>query len=296
MYDVLIVGAGPAGLSAALILGRCLRRVLVCDSGEPRNAVSPVMHGFVSRDGVAPRDFRLHARKELESYPTVEIRDVSVEAVSRRDGFHATLATGERVEARRLLLATGIVDELPEVPGLRELYGKNVWHCPYCDGYELRERPLAVYGRGGNAVAELRALTRYGKDLVLCSDGEPDLDADARACIERMGVQVRPEPVLRVEPHAEGLAILLETGEAIVRSALFVVTRCRQKSSLAESLGCKVGDDGLIATEDNQAAGVPGVYVAGDASRSALLAIVAAGEGAAAALAINKEILREDLA
>jgi thioredoxin reductase len=296
LYEVLIVGAGPAGLSAALILGRCRRRVLLCDSGEPRNAVSPALRGFLSRDGINPRDLRDVARRELLAYATVEVRDVVVaEVAAERSGFSADLASGERIRARRVLLATGIVDELPEVPGLRDLYGRGVWLCPYCDGFELRGRPLAVYGRGKKAVAELRALSRYSDDLVLFGDGDADLDDEARECLDPMRVEARSERVASIEECMDGVAVLLTTGEAIERAALFIVTRCRQKSNLAERLGCKVGQDGLIATRDDAASGVPGLFVAGDASRSALLAIVAAGEGAAAALAINKELLREEL-
>lgn len=295
LYDVLIAGGGPAGLSAALILGRCQRRVLVCDSGEYRNAVAPVMHGFLSRDGIGPAELRKVARQQLRAYETVEVQETLVEHIASDDsGFAARLASGARIRARRVLLATGIVDELPDVAGLSDLYGKSVWQCPYCDGYELRGRPLGVYGRGKNAVAELRALTRYSDDLILFCNGDPELDEEGEACLARMAVAVRSECVARVEERSDGLAVILASGESVERAAVFVVTRCRQRSDLAERLGCEVGEDGLIATANNEATGVPGLFVAGDASRSALLAIVAAGEGAAAALAINKELLREE--
>jgi thioredoxin reductase len=136
MFDVIIVGAGPAGLSAALVLGRCRRRVLVCDSGEPRNAASHGLHGFITRDGIKPKEFLRIGREELTQYETVELRDATVVAASREDdGFEVTLAGGERIASRKLLLATGVVDELPELEGLDQFYGRSVFHCPYCDGW-----------------------------------------------------------------------------------------------------------------------------------------------------------------
>src|SRR4051794_34923890 len=149
MLDVIVVGAGPAGLSAALILGRCRRRVLVCDTGRPRNAASHAMHGFLSRDGMAPLEFLTIARDQLRRYDTVELWDIEVTAAECREGrFHVTLANGTTLEARKLQIATGVADNVPDLPGFHELYGRSVFHCPYCDGWEVRDGGLAVYGRG----------------------------------------------------------------------------------------------------------------------------------------------------
>ena len=149
--DVCIVGGGPAGLSAALVLGRCRRTVLVCDTGRPRNAASHAMHGYLSRDGVPPLEFLAMGRKELERYDTVSLRRVEVvEASCAPDKrFDVTLATGENIRSRKLLIATGVVDNLPTIEGFRELYGRSLFHCPYCDGWEVRDQPLAIYGRFG---------------------------------------------------------------------------------------------------------------------------------------------------
>jgi thioredoxin reductase len=147
MYDVIVIGAGPAGLSAALILGRSRRRVLVCDTGKPRNAASQAMHGFLTRDGMPPREFLRIAREQLRQYDTVEVRDIEVTAAACRESrFEVTLADGATLDSRKLLIATGVVDNVPDIPGFRELYGKSVFHCPYCDGWEVRDRPLAIYG------------------------------------------------------------------------------------------------------------------------------------------------------
>lgn len=294
MYEVLVVGAGPAGLSAALVLGRSRRRVLVCDSGRPRNAVTAAMHGFLSRDGLPPAELRRIGRDELARHPSVTVRDALVMEVARDgDAFVATLDGGDRVRARKLLLATGVVDELPAIPGLPGLYGRAVWHCPYCDGFEVADRPLAVYGKGPRATSELRALTQFSRDLVVCTDGDDGFGDGDRACIASIGAAVRSERIVRLEARPGGLAIVFDAGPPLERAGLFFSTALHQRSKLAESLGCRFDDGGLIVTEANQASGAPGVYVAGDAARSVLLAIVAAGEGAEAAFAINRELLRE---
>ena len=186
MYDVVIVGAGPAGLSAALMLGRCRRRVLVCDTGRPRNYASRAMHGFLSRDGIPPREFIAIAREQLRQYDTIELRDVEVaEAHCHESRFHVTLKSGEQFHCRKLLIATGVVDNLPGIPGFAELFGISVFHCPYCDGWEVRDRPLAIYSRGARGLGLSLELTGWSRDLVLCTDGPSELPVEDLARLER---------------------------------------------------------------------------------------------------------------
>ena len=203
MYDVIVVGAGPAGLSAALVLGRCRRRVLVCDTGRPRNAASQRMHGYLTRDGIPPREFLRIAREQLEQYDTVELRDAEVVAAECVDGrFSVTLPDDERLVARKLLIATGVVDHVPEIPGFHELYGRSVFHCPYYDGWEVRDRPLAVYGRGARGFGLSLELTGWSRDLVLCTDGPSEIDAEGHLTLERNGIRVREERAHVAEQHA----------------------------------------------------------------------------------------------
>jgi thioredoxin reductase len=297
MYDVIIVGAGPAGLSAALLLGRSRRRVLVCDTGQPRNAASHAMHGFLTRDGMAPREFLAIAREQLRQYDTVEIRDIEVvEAACRSDArFHVAVAGGAAFESRKLLLATGVVDNVPEIPGFRELYGKSVFHCPYCDGWELRDQPLAIYGRGARGMGLSLELTGWSRDLVLCTDGPPEIDAGDLARLARNGIRVREERVVRLEGRDALERVIFASGDPLARRALFFTTGQTQQSQLALALGCEFNEKGTVRTGKYESTHLPGLYVAGDASRAVQWVVVAAAEGAEAAFAINTDLLKEDL-
>ena len=297
MYDVIIVGAGPAGLSAALVLGRCRRKVLVCDSGQPRNAASHGLHGFITRDGIEPKDFLRIGREELKPYDTVEVRDVTViSAVRDNNRFVVTLTDGEQLSSRKLLLATGVVDELPTVDGLENFYGTSVFHCPYCDGWEMRDQPIAIYGRGENGSGLAVEMTLWSRDLVLCTDGPSELTEEHRNKLVQHQIPVREARIVTLEGHDGVLErIVFETGEELPRRAMFFSTGWKQRSDLAASLGCRATNEGCVETGDYEATNVHGVYVAGDASRMVQFVIVAAAEGAQAAVAINKELMKEDL-
>jgi thioredoxin reductase len=297
-YDVIIVGAGPAGLSAALMLGRSRRRVLVCDSGKPRNAASHALHGFVTRDGIPPLDFLRIAREQLAEYDCVELRDVEVAAAECRSDsrFHVTLATGEAFASRKLLIATGVVDNVPEIPGFGELVGSSVFHCPYCDGWEVRDQPLAIYGRGARGYGLALELTGWSRNLVLCTDGPSEIDADGLGRLARHGIAVREDRVARLEGR-DGILdrIVFETGDPLPRRALFFTTGQTQRSQLAIALGCEFNTKGTVRTGKYESTHLPGLYVAGDASRAVQWVVVAAAEGAEAAFAINTDLLKEDL-
>ena len=299
MYDVIIVGAGPAGLSAALILGRCRRSVLVCDTGRPRNAASQAMHGFVTRDGVPPLEFLAMGRKELERYDTVSLRNVEVvEAQCAADKrFDVTLATGEAVRSRKLLIATGVVDNLPSIDGFRELYGRSVFHCPYCDGWEVRDQPLAIYGRGERGLGLSLELTAWSRDLILCTDGDAEIDERGRGRLARNGIVIREDRVVRLEALDGRLQhVIFQSGERLPRRAVFFTTGQYQRSDLSVRLGCEINEKGTVRTGTYETTHLQGLYVAGDASRAVQWVIVAASEGAEAAFAINSDLIKEDLA
>jgi thioredoxin reductase len=298
MYDVIIVGAGPAGLSAALMLGRCRRSVLVFDTGHPRNAASQAMHGFLTRDGTPPLDFLRMAREELRQYETVSLRLAEVVAAECRDGhFEVRVAHGPGAAARKLLIATGVVDNLPRIEGFRELYGRSIFHCPYCDGWEIRDRPLAIYGNGERGLGLSLELTVWSRNLVLCTDGPCDINDEGLARLKRHRIALREERVARLDGD-EGILthVVFEDGSRLARRGMFFTTGQSQRSDLLLRLGCEFTDKGTVQTGRYETTHLPGLFVAGDASRAVQWVVVAASEGAEAAFAINTDLLKEDLA
>jgi thioredoxin reductase len=280
------------------MLGRCRRSVLVCDIGNPRNARSFGLHSYLTRDGIVPGEFLDLARKDVARYPSVEFRTVEVlDATASSDGFRVVCADGRQLSTRKLLLATGVVDELPDLEGLAPLYGSSVHHCPYCDGWEWRDQPVAVFGCGEEGLALALGLTVWTDDLVLCTDGPSRLSEKDFDQLQAQGVEVREDRIVRLEGRDGQLErIVFEQGEPLARRALFVCSGQHQRSALARKLGARFTSKGAVDTGTCEATEVPGLYVAGDSSKEAQFVIVAAAEGAEAGMAINKALLKEDLA
>jgi thioredoxin reductase len=293
MYEVIIVGGGPAGLSAATILGRCRRQVLLCDDGQYRNECSRGLYGFLSRDGIHPAELRRIAREQLERYG-IEHRVVHVKDARCIDhGFELSLEDGERVCCRKLLLATGVVDQLPPVEGMQTYFGSGVFHCPYCDGWEARDQPIAAYGKKAAGLAV--SLTTWSSDVVLCTDGPARLSAEDTGRLAARKIAVRQKKIARLIGSDQALEqIVFTDGSTLPRRALFVSASQEQRSKLAGVLGCKFTRKGTVQTGKLEGTNIPGLYVAGDASRDVQLAVVAAAEGAKAAIAINTALQEED--
>jgi thioredoxin reductase len=273
------------------------RKVLLCDSGEPRNAASHSLHGFITRDGVDPVELRRIARAELSRYETVEVHTGRVVDAERRDRhFEVALADGFRVQSRKLLLATGVLDRLPAVPGFEEFYGHGVHHCPYCDGWEVKGAPLAVYGRGKRGLGLALELTQWSRDVTLCTDGPTRLSSESRQRLSQNGIEIRSARIVQLEGRSGALErVVFSLGEPLVCRTLFFNVGQVQHSDLAVRLGCTLSARGLVRLGKMQTTNVPGLYVAGDTAHDAQLAIIAAGEGARAAIAINTALLRADL-
>jgi len=293
LLDVIIVGGGPAGLSAALILGRSRRRVLIIDAGRPRNAAAVAMHGYLSRDGMAPSEFLRISREQLTNYPTVEFRPgEAVDAQRTKEGFTVHLEDGRSERSRLLLLASGVVDEVPEIEGLKSLYGKSVHQCPYCDGWEHRDEPVAVYGRGKSGAEFALELTAWSRDVILCSDGPAELPANEAGRLSRRGVTVIELAIARLEGEGAQLTgIRFENGEVLQRRALFFLPAQKPCSHLPKKLGCKFADAACLEVTDEAEANVPGVFAAGNASAGLQMVIIAAAEGAKAGVMMNQLLI-----
>ena len=299
LWDVVIVGAGPAGLSAALVLGRACRKVLLCDRGTPRNWASKQMHGFLTRDGIEPRQFRELSHQELGQYPQVKFRGARVIAAELLPDatFSVTFANASTARTRKLLLATGLFDRLPAFEGIEKFFGTSVFQCPYCHGWENRGGAVAVYGKGQRGFEMARAMTAWTSDIVLCTDERADLSARAKRELQRNSIEVRTAPIARLEGRAGQLKrIVFQDGSAIERTALFFDTPSTEQSDLARSIGCEFTENGGVKCGAHSATTVPGVFVAGNITRDVQLAIVAAAEGTRAAFGINRALTREDFA
>ncbi|WP_242884708.1 NAD(P)/FAD-dependent oxidoreductase [Actinomadura litoris] len=301
MFDAVIAGGGPAGMSAALTLGRTHRSVMLLDAGAGRNAPAEGVHNLLTRDGTPPARLRELGHAELASYPTVQVRTGTVTGVRAGDGgFDLDLADGGAVTARRLLLATGLADDLPAPPGVEALWGRSAFHCPYCHGYECTGRTVAVIGATAARARLALQLSRFAAGVALCADGEP-LDAALRARLEANGVSVRREAVTRLV-GADGRLDRIEFagGPSLPRDAVFVVNVPRQASDLAERLGCAAFADGCVEVDEFGRTSVPGVYAAGDMARRAsvpmpLSAVVAAAaSGTVAAAVLDQDLVSAD--
>jgi thioredoxin reductase len=294
VFDVVIVGGGPAGLSAALVLGRCRRRVLVCDTGKPRNGAATAIHGYLTRDGTSPHEFLQLGRDDLGPYE-IELRHVEVTDIQGAMGrFDVALTGGEHVATRTVLLATGVVDHMPDIEGIDACYGMSVFHCPYCDGWEVKDRPLAVIGQGAPAAGLSLSLKTWSDRVVICANGRSRLRGQQRQQLTAHDIAVYETPITRLD-HDSGhmRSLVLVDGTTVRCEAAFFTTGQSPRCEIASRLGCELTRNGVVKTDHLGQTRVAGLYVAGDASRDVQFIVVAASEGAKAAVAINKALQAE---
>lgn len=304
-FDVIIIGGSFAGLSAATQLGRARRSVLVIDDGKPRNRVAPQSNGFLGHDGKAPEEILSTAKQQLAKYPTVRFlsaRALEARAKSNGDkedriGFAVETDAGWHT-ARRIILAYGMRDRLPEIDGLAELWGTGVFHCPYCHGYEVRHQPLAVLGDGPVALHQAILLPDWSEDVILFTNGPSTLDADARRRLKKRSVPVEEGKIARLVAHGEELAAVeMVDGRRIARNAMLTGTKVFPVADLHVKLGCATNEEALgvyVTTDERKNTSVPGVCAVGDLTRIAGTVPMAVADGMLAGKMSHFSLVTED--
>ena len=295
-YDVAVIGGGAAGLSAALVLARARRKIVVVDAGEPRNAPASHMHGFLSRDGFPPGDLLAGGRREVAGYGgeivSGTVTDLRADGA---DGYLVSLDDGQRVAARRLLVTTGLRDELPDVPGLRERWARDVLHCPYCHGYEVRDRRLGVLGGTTAAVRYTQIVRQWSPDVAYFTPTAVLTDVDRAELVAR-GVRIVEGGIAQLVVGDDQLrGVQLNDGSSVPCDALFVPPRFVPNDGLLVGLGCAVDDDGWVVVDNVGRTSVPGVWAAGNVVNPRAQVITAAGAASAAAIDLNADLVDADV-
>lgn len=296
LYDVAIVGGGPGGLSAALALGRARKRVVVFDAAPRRNAAATHIHNFVTRDGTPPDEFRSVGRAQLAMYPTVEVRDTHVEAVTGARGAFR-VAAPDVIEARRVLLATGMVDQMLPIDGFRELWGRSIFQCPYCHGWEVQDRKwgvLALPHTASHLLPFALMVRGWTKDVVVFTNGAHDVPAETRAALQTAGIGLETATITRLTANRDGLdAIELADGRLVPRDVLFTHP-LQQQVELVSALGLALDEDGYVKVDPmKRETSVAGIYASGDLTTRMQAAVIAAASGMQAAAMINVELSME---
>lgn len=290
-YDVIVVGGSYAGMAAALQLLRARRTVLVIDGGRRRNRAATHSHGFLGQDGADPAEIARTARAQLDAYPTLTWLDGdAVEASGEKDDFTVTLLDGDDHRARRLLLATGVSDSLPEVVGLSERWGRSVFHCPYCHGYELHRGDIGLIAAGPMSIHQAQLLPEWGQ-VTFFLNGVLELDAQARHDMASRGVRIEPTPVARIDGHAD---VVLVDGRRRSFAGLFTAPRNAPSTPLAGKIGCELLETPMglqIHTSDAKETSVPGVFACGDVARMPHSVSLAVGDGAWAGAQLHRSLI-----
>lgn len=294
-YDVIVIGGSYAGMAAALQLLRARRTVLMVDAGQRRNRNAAHSHGFLGYDGADPAELARIARAQLARYPSLSWRDGEVVAAhGQRDDFTVALGDGETAQARRLLLATGVHDVLPPIEGLAERWGRSVFHCPYCHGYELEQGAIGVIATGPMSLHQAQLLPEWGQ-VTFFTNQALELDAAAREDLAQRGVRVEDAPVARLQGQAD---VVLADGRRLSFAGLFTASRTLPASSLAQALGCALVETPMgqqIQTADSKETSVAGVYACGDVARMPHSVALAVGDGAWAGLHLHRSLIRPAL-
>jgi thioredoxin reductase len=296
VIDCAIIGGGPAGLSAALVLGRAKRNVVLFDDNQPRNAVTQESHGFLTRDGVEPDEFRHIAHQEIGKYPSVEIRQAQITNVINHENSFELIEDNNTVfQAKTIILATGLKETLPSIDGIHDYYGKSLFNCPYCDGWELRDQPLVVISEGPQTFHMVKTIWNWSRDLLVCTNGYSVLTNEQKETFKKNGISVNEDIITTLQGKNGMLErVVFATGEESRRTGGFVAPQWHQASSFGELLGCEINAKGAVVDNLGRTS-VKGVYAAGDAA--ALMfsqLILAAAQGSIAAAGVNTDLIESE--
>ena len=291
-FDVIIIGGSFAGLSAGMSLGRSMRSVLIIDSGKPCNAQTPHSHNFITQDGETPADIAAKAKAQVSQYKTVQFFKGKAESAAKKDNlFEVVAETGERFDAKKLILASGVRDLMLPIPGFAECWGISILHCPYCHGYEVRNEALGVLANGPMAFEFAKFIYNWSKNLVLFTNGPDTIPPELRQKLLDKGISIHEKEIERFDHERGHLKnIVFKDGTQHSLTALFARVPFEQNTKIPEMLGCTMTDMGLIQVDDFQKTTVPGVYAAGDCTTMFRAVSVAAASGTKAGALSNKEL------
>jgi len=297
LYDVIIIGGGPAGLNAAVVLGRCRRKVLLFDHGKQRNRYSKGMHNYLTRDSILPGEFLKISREEIKKYG-VKILHTEVKDAKKinDETFKIKDSDGKIYHSKKLVLATGLTDILPAIEGAAELYGKSLFHCPYCDAWEFAGKKMGVYARRKSGIEVALALTTWSHEITLYTDGKKYVKPKNMELLKQKSIRVVFQPIASLQGNNGKIKnIVLKNGEKQRCDALFFSSGYETQCDIAKTLGCNFGKNKLVLTNKSQQTNITGLYVVGDVAKDVQFVVVAAAEGAKAGVYINKELLNEKI-
>jgi thioredoxin reductase len=303
LFDCTIIGGGPAGLNAALILGRARRNVLLFDNNNPRNSVTQESHGFITRDGIKPKEFREIAHEEIGRYPSVVYARREVTSVIKNNNSNEPLfelitsENNERYQSKTIIISTGLRDVLPRIDNISDYYGRSLFHCPYCDGWELRDKPLVVIiGEQVQGFHFIQTIYNWSKDLIVCTNGTVFQNTEQKYLLQRKGIKIIENKIKSfVGENGQMEKIIFENGESVLRKGGFVMPQLAQSSDFGKQLGCEFNSLGGTAIDSFGRTNIPGVYAGGDASVIApAQLIIAAAEGVRAAASVNTDLTQKE--
>ncbi|MFC4075914.1 NAD(P)/FAD-dependent oxidoreductase [Salinithrix halophila] len=295
-WDVVIVGGGPGGLSAGLVLGRSRRKVIIVDGDQPRNIVTREAHGFLTRDGTPPMELRRIAKGQLAKYENVTVMADVVEDVEKEAGrFKTTTRGGQLLYSKKILFATGVKDELPAIPGFKEVYGTSVFLCPYCDGWEWRDEPLALFGNGDGIFPFTKLVYQWSRALMVFTNGPATIDESEKKELAQRNIPLIESPIAKLQSTDGFLeAIVLDSGESIHRRGGFIELNESQACNIPEKLGVPQHEKGGYKTNQHGQTDIDGLAIIGDAKNNFTGLICAAGEGYEIGTVINHELVEEE--